>query len=513
MNQMASWRPLNLFDNDLHRAVSSFEEDPALKSHVAYDLNLAEVVERLRLIYSPEQLIIDLDEALAIKRPGFDLSAFQAESFRCHATEVVISHVNLVLKRLTCIDRRMYDIKVYEMDTFMRFLNHPSVVSLYAMWNEPVSGPYAFKTLVGLYREGVRGDLYEYAVDRPDGRRLRALRVKLLGCNIASALRSFHNCNIIHASIRPRNIYVDEARVALVGEFGKVELDSLRYSHHMFSKLFIANAIHHKLAYWAPELITMQQYGKEIDCWALGVTIYQMMIGQLPWPTDSEDSFRQAVIAGAKGLDMKILDQSGIDPVLRETVLNLLHPNPLHRWTADQTLAYLQFDFAVEVQRLWRGTCARRRHIQVCSAARKLQAAVRGMLARRELRPMSHYAESARSIAGALSTETEAQRHVASPNDDADMGQEARVQALQAYADDVILDGDLHGRESGRVSRGKGNAGTGEYSEVARLQGLLQARDVQLNILMKMLAEADATSVGQRQRIAVLQGLEKDNNG
>jgi hypothetical protein len=27
----------------------------------------------------------------------------------------------------------------------------------------------------------------------------------------------------------------------------------------------------HKLAYWAPELLTMQQYGKEVDCWALGV--------------------------------------------------------------------------------------------------------------------------------------------------------------------------------------------------------------------------------------------------
>jgi len=44
----------------------------------------------------------------------------------------------------------------------------------------------------------------------------------------------------------------------------------------------------HKLAYWAPELLTMQQYGKEVDCWALGVTLFQMMFGALPFPTDSE---------------------------------------------------------------------------------------------------------------------------------------------------------------------------------------------------------------------------------
>ena len=97
--------------------------------------------------------------------------------------------------------------QVYELDTFMRFMNHPNVISLYTMWNEPIAGPYAYKTLVSLYREGVRGDLYDYAIDRPDGRRLRTNRIKLLSCNIATALRSFHNCNLIHAGIRPRNIY------------------------------------------------------------------------------------------------------------------------------------------------------------------------------------------------------------------------------------------------------------------------------------------------------------------
>jgi serine/threonine protein kinase len=109
--------------------------------------------------------------------------------------------------------------------------SHPNVVSLYTMWNEPVPGPYAYRTLVGLYQEGARGNLLDYAIQRPDGRRLRSRRCKLLACNIASALRSFHNCSIIHAGIRPRNIYIDENRVALVGESRKVELDSLRYRY------------------------------------------------------------------------------------------------------------------------------------------------------------------------------------------------------------------------------------------------------------------------------------------
>ena len=280
-------RPLYLHEDELHRPLSrQVGEDEwagAADGGDEYELSKHEVLGRLRTIHSPAQLVIDLTEALSIKRPGFDVAVFESQSFRCRAADESIAKVGLILKRVTCVDRRMYDIKVYELDTFMRFMNHPHVVSLYAMWNEPAAGPYAYKTLVGLYREGLRGDLYDYAVARSDDRRLRPRRVKLLACHIAAALRSFHNCNLIHAGIRPKNIYIDEQRNAMVGEVGKVELDSLRYSHHLFSKLFIANAMEHKLAYWAPELLTMQQYGKEVDCWSLGVVVYVMLSGRPPF--------------------------------------------------------------------------------------------------------------------------------------------------------------------------------------------------------------------------------------
>ena len=266
-------RPLYLHEDELHRPLSTTQDnewghrDGAGEGEDGYQLSKHDVLDRLRMIHSPAQLVIDLTEALSIKRPGFDVAVFDSQSFRCRAADESVAKVGLILKRITCVDRRMYDIKVYELDTFMRFMNHPHVVSLYAMWNEPVAGPYAYKTLVGLYREGVRGDLYDYAVERSDGRRLRSRRVKLLACHIAAALRSIHNCNLIHAGIRPKNIYIDEQRNAMVGEVGKVELDSLRYSHHLFSKLFIANAMEHKLAYCEPKCqlfsnVSIEKYRK-----------------------------------------------------------------------------------------------------------------------------------------------------------------------------------------------------------------------------------------------------------
>jgi len=46
------------------------------------------------------------------------------------------------LKRIDCVDRRIYDMKVYEFDTFMRFRGHPNLVSLYSYWSEPSTSPY-----------------------------------------------------------------------------------------------------------------------------------------------------------------------------------------------------------------------------------------------------------------------------------------------------------------------------------------------------------------------------------
>ena len=111
----------------------------------------------------------------------------------------------------------------------------------------------------------------------------------------------------------------------------------------------------------------------------------------------SEDSFRDAVLQGALYLTANSgpfnpleSEESGTDPVLRETVLNLLHSNPLHRWSAEQTLAYLQFDFAQVIQRIWRGWLARRQARRLISGIEEMQAIVRGALVRQNYVPDLH---------------------------------------------------------------------------------------------------------------------------
>ena len=74
----------------------------------------------------------------------------------------------------------------------------------------------------------------------------------------------------------------------MLGELGKVELDAARHTHQLFSKVLIAEAMPHTLAYWAPEVLNLQRYGTKADMWSLGVTMYQIVTGEHPFNTGDE---------------------------------------------------------------------------------------------------------------------------------------------------------------------------------------------------------------------------------
>lgn len=172
-------------------------------------------------------MIIDHSLVLAIKRG--DLAIIQGEVFKCTPAAPHLQGIPLVLKRIDCVDRRIYDMKIYEFDTFMRFRGHPNIVSLFSYWSEKASSPYQYKSLVCLFEEALCGDMLKSVVlnsIRPSTR----MAMKYL-CDICKGLSTLHNCNIIHGSIKPSSIYIQQDNTAMIGELGKVELDSARHTH------------------------------------------------------------------------------------------------------------------------------------------------------------------------------------------------------------------------------------------------------------------------------------------
>ena len=96
-------------------------------------------------------------------------------------------------------------------------------------------------------------------------------------CDIAKALCVIHANNIIHASVKPSSIFINNDNNCMLGEFSKVELDSARHTHQLFSRIMIGAAMPHTLVYWSPEVLKLQTYTTSADMWAFGVTLYQVI--------------------------------------------------------------------------------------------------------------------------------------------------------------------------------------------------------------------------------------------
>ena len=154
-------------------------------------------------------------------------------------------------------------------------------------------------------------------------------------CEIAKGLSSLHNCNIIHGSVRPSSMYIQSDNTAMLGELGKVELDSARQTHLLFSKVLIQDAMPHTLVYWAPEVLKIDRYGTPADMWALGVSMYQIVTGEHPFNTAHEEAFRDDVFSA--NVDWSRL--AGY-PRMRIIIENLIRVDPNKRWDANLVLAY-----------------------------------------------------------------------------------------------------------------------------------------------------------------------------
>jgi serine/threonine protein kinase len=83
--------------------------------------------------------------------------------------------------------------------------------------------------------------------------------------------------------------------------------------------------------YCAPELLRGSQYNQSVDMWAFGVSLYFMLTGRPPFPTDPY--FSEAVMAGQ--YDTEPLQVRRISEEACDLIRILLMVNPEHRLSAD----------------------------------------------------------------------------------------------------------------------------------------------------------------------------------
>ena len=87
-------------------------------------------------------------------------------------------------------------------------------------------------------------------------------------------LKKMHSVDLVHRDLKLENILIDSKLRAKIGDMGCARRQMGKYLH----------TITGSYAYGAPELVSGQNYdGKKADVWSLGIILYAMVVGKLPY--------------------------------------------------------------------------------------------------------------------------------------------------------------------------------------------------------------------------------------
>ncbi|EFH83561.1 serine/threonine-protein kinase [Ktedonobacter racemifer] len=199
-----------------------------------------------------------------------------------------------------------------------------------------LSHPHIIRVLDFEVQAGIPFLVLDYAPNgtlrhkHPRGTRLApSLAVDYI-TQIASALQFAHDRKIIHRDIKPENMLIGSWGDILLSDFG---IATIAHSTSSMS----AQTLMGTLAYMPPEQIK----GKpriESDQYALAVTIYQWLTGELPFQGSSMEMIAQHLAIPAPPLRNKVSD---LPVELEQVILKALAKDPKDRYGQIQEFAYM----------------------------------------------------------------------------------------------------------------------------------------------------------------------------
>ena len=131
-----------------------------------------------------------------------------------------------------------------------------------------------------------------------------------------------HEVGIVHRDIKPANILMDNSRQPLLTDFGLARVDT-------DEQLSAAGSLLGTPAYMSPEQAEMQPVNRRTDVYSLGVVLYQMLTGQLPYPGPPAQLLLQ-IVKGKPPKPSKLRPE--LDAALETICLKAMARDARHRY-------------------------------------------------------------------------------------------------------------------------------------------------------------------------------------
>jgi len=191
-------------------------------------------------------------------------------------------------------------------------LNHPNIVAVY---DRGLAGGAPFIAM-----EYVRGESLKERLRR-DGALAPGDAVRI-ALQVLSALAAAHACDIVHRDITPYNVLLDERGQVKVADFGIARMGA--------SALTRTGAMLGTSSYLSPEQAQGKPADGRSDLYSLGVVLYEMLTGQVPFRGETDLAVAMQHVSAAPPNPRSLA--AGVSEPLAAVVMKALSKDPRDRF-------------------------------------------------------------------------------------------------------------------------------------------------------------------------------------